>query len=355
MRWTGTGRDICMEQITIKEIAKICGVGVSTVSRAINNHPDINPDTKKKIMDTIAKYQYIPNNSARNLKRSESNTIAVLTKGISNPLFGKMIQMLERDILGKQYIFVLQQVDEEENEIEVAIRIEKEKRLKGIIFLGGDSHLGEDLLQKLTVPFVYCTVNAELSDALDNFGVVAINDEAESYRMVDYLCKMGHRRIVILTSIGRTSSIGKLRLNGYRRALEENGIPYDESLVVSVEPGQNTYTMQSGYEETKALLERKLPFTAVFAISDTIAIGACKAIFDAGLSVPEDVSVAGFDGLELASYYHPSLTTIKQPIKEMTMEASRILFELINEKTGRKYREFNGRLLEGQSVKRIDE
>ena len=95
-----------MEQITIKEIAKICGVGVSTVSRAINNHPDINPETKKKILDTITEYQYIPNNSARNLKRSESNTIAVLAKGISNPLFGAMVQMLERDILGKQYLFV---------------------------------------------------------------------------------------------------------------------------------------------------------------------------------------------------------------------------------------------------------
>ena len=137
-----------MEQITIKEIAKICGVGVSTVSRAINNHPDINPETKKKILDTIAEYQYIPNNSARNLKRSESNSIAVLAKGISNPLFGAMVQMLERDILGKQYLFVLQQVDEDENEIEVAIRLEKEKRLKGIIFLGGASHPREDLLQR---------------------------------------------------------------------------------------------------------------------------------------------------------------------------------------------------------------
>ena len=130
-----------MEQITIKEIAKICGVGVSTVSRAINNHPDINPETKKKILDTITEYQYIPNNSARNLKRSESNTIAVLAKGISNPLFGAMVQMLERDILGKQYLFVLQQVDEEENEIEAAIRLEKEKRLKGIILAAERNHI----------------------------------------------------------------------------------------------------------------------------------------------------------------------------------------------------------------------
>ena len=325
-----------MEQITIKEIAKICGVGVSTVSRAINNHPDINPETKKKILETIAEYQYIPNNSARNLKRSESNSIAVLAKGISNPLFGAMVQMLERDILGKQYLFVLQQVDEDENEIEVAIRLEKEKRLKGIIFLGGASHPREDLLHQLTVPYVICTVNAVLEESLDNFGVVSIDDEAESYRMVDYLCRMGHRRIAILTSLARDSSIGTLR-----------------SLVVAMDPDEQTYTMQNGYQQTKKLLNRGVSFTAVYAIADVIAIGACKAIFDAGMRVPEDVSVAGFDGLDQAYYYQPSLTTIEQPIREMTTEASRILFELINEKTGRRYRIFPAKLREGQSVRRI--
>ena len=309
-----------MEQITIKEIAKICGVGVSTVSRAINNHPDINPETKKKILETIAEYQYIPNNSARNLKRSESNSIAVLAKGISNPLFGAMVQMLERDILGKQYLFVLQQVDEDENEIEVAIRLEKEKRLKGIIFLGGASHPREDLLHQLTVPYVICTVNAVLEESLDNFGVVSIDDEAESY---------------------------------YKRALRDNGIEYDESLVVTMNPDEQTYTMQNGYQQTKRLLNRGVSFTAVYAIADVIAIGACKAIFDAGMRVPEDVSVAGFDGLDQAYYYQPSLTTIEQPIREMTTEASRILFELINEKTGRRYRIFPAKLREGQSVRRI--
>lgn len=342
-----------MEQITIKEIASLCGVGVSTVSRAINNHPDINPETKKKILDTIAEYQYIPNNSARNLKRSESNTIAVLAKGISNPLFSGMVQMLERDILGKQYLFVLQQVDEEENEIETAIRLEKEKRLKGIIFLGGSRHPGEDLLRQLTVPFVFCTVNARLENDIDRFGVVSIDDEAESYRMVDYLCKMGHRRIAILTSLTKESSIGKLRLDGYRRALADNGIPYDESLVVLMESNSQTYSMKSGYEQTKRLLGSGVSFSAVYAIADVIAIGACKAIFDAGLKVPDDISVAGFDGLDMALYYQPSLTTIEQPVHEMTTEASRILFELINEKKGRKYHTFQGRLREGQSVRRI--
>ena len=101
-----------MEQITIKEVAKLCGVGVSTVSRAINNHPDINEATKEMILETIRKYNYVPNNSARNLKRSDSNTIAVLIKGITNPFFSDMIKVFEQEIKRKKYTFVLQHVEE---------------------------------------------------------------------------------------------------------------------------------------------------------------------------------------------------------------------------------------------------
>ena len=115
-----------MEHVTIRDIARICKVGVSTVSRAINNHPDINPETKKLILDTIREYNYIPNNSAQNLKRTKTNTIALVTKGVGNPLFAEMIETAQRHVRGKDYAFVLQQVEEEENEIEAAIRIAKE-------------------------------------------------------------------------------------------------------------------------------------------------------------------------------------------------------------------------------------
>ena len=107
-----------MEQVTIKEIARLCGVGVSTVSRAINNHPDINPETKEKVLEVIREYNYYPNNSARNLKRSASSTIAVLVKGVSNPFFGSIIQVLEQEIKHKKYTFVLQHVEENEDEIQ---------------------------------------------------------------------------------------------------------------------------------------------------------------------------------------------------------------------------------------------
>nr|MBQ1579335.1 LacI family DNA-binding transcriptional regulator [Oscillospiraceae bacterium] len=197
-----------MEHVTIRDIARICKVGVSTVSRAINNHPDINPETKKLILDTIREYNYVPNNSAQNLKRTETNTIALVTKGVGNPLFAEMIEITQRHVKGKDYAFVLQQVEEEENEIMAAIRIARERRLKGIIFMGGASQPDVSLLKALTIPYVFCTVDSRIPESLSGWGIVAIDNEAESYKIVDYLCSKGHRRIAILTAYAHDTSIG---------------------------------------------------------------------------------------------------------------------------------------------------
>lgn len=124
-----------MEELTIKDVARICGVGVSTVSRAINNHPDINPETKQKVMDTIREHGYIPNNSARNLKRIDAKSIAVLVKGMTNPVFSSMIKVIEAEIKRKKYAMVLNHVNQNEDEVDVALEVVKEKRVRGIIFL----------------------------------------------------------------------------------------------------------------------------------------------------------------------------------------------------------------------------
>ena len=342
-----------MEQITIKEVAKLCGVGVSTVSRAMNNHPDINEETKQKILDTIKKYNYVPNNSARNLKRSDSNTIAVLIKGISNPFFGNMIQVLEREVKKKKYSFVLQHVEEDEDEVELAIQLEKEKRLKGIVFLGGMSSHREEKLHQLTVPYVISTGNMQLPEDASRCASVSIDDEKESYRIVDYLCRCGHQRIVILTASKEDVSIGKCRLAGYRKALEAHGIPYDESRVIFSRKDAKTYSIENGYQMTKELLNRGEEFSCIYAISDTMAVGACKAIFDAGKRITEDYSVAGFDGLEMAAYYQPSITTICQPREEMAAETIRILFDLIKKKTVETKQIFEAKLVEGESTRKI--
>lgn len=344
-----------MEATTIKDIARICGVGVSTVSRAINNHPDINEETKTLILQTIKEYNYIPNNSARNLKRSESNTIAVLIKGIGNPFFNNMLKVFENDIIRRKYSFLLHRVEEHEDEIDVAISLEKEKKLKGIVFLGGYFFQSEEKLSQLKVPFILSTGGISEMVDKDNFSYVMVEDFKESYKMIDYLCKLGHKRISILSAPPDDESIGKLRLEGYKKALEDNNIPFDADLVrYIVDDSLDTFSMKYGFEVTKKLLNSKINCTAIFAISDSMAIGACKAIFEAGKSVPEDYSVAGFDGRDITFYYHPSITTIKQPIEIMAKKTIDILFDIMDGRIEREGEMFPADLVIGQSTRELE-
>ena len=342
-----------MESITIKDVARICGVGVSTVSRAINNHPDINSETKEMVMRVIREHNYIPNNSARNLKRSDSKTIAVLIKGISNPFFSEMIRILEQEIQKKKYSFVLHRVEDEEDEVDVALELVKEKRLKGIIFLGGFFSDRQEKLGQLEVPFVLTTIGVPDQEGSGLYPSVSVDDYAESYKMVDYLCDLGHKRILILAARADDESIGKLRLEGYRRALRDRGIEPDEKLCVYMREDLESYSMENGYASMKSALERGLDFTAVYAISDSVAIGACRAIFDAGKRVPEDYSVAGFDGLDIANYYNPTLTTMRQPVEEMAYAASKLLFRLIRQEGKPKRQVFPAELVVGTSTRRV--
>ena len=140
-----------MANLTIKDIARICGVGISTVSRAINDDPGINQNTRKRILKVIKEYNYVPNNSARNLKRTDAKAIAVLVKGISNPLFNRMIKVIEQITQKEKYELVLQHVDDNQDEVTVAIELEKEKRLRGIVFLGGYFSHSEEKLKQIGV------------------------------------------------------------------------------------------------------------------------------------------------------------------------------------------------------------
>lgn len=343
-----------METITIKDIARLCGVGVSTVSRAINNHPDINQETKNMIMQVIKDNNYIPNNSARNLKRSDSRTIAVLIKGISNPFFSSMIKIFESEIQRKKYSFVLHRVEEQEDEIDVAVELVKEKRLRGIVFLGGHFCHTSEKLEQVEVPFVLSTVGVTENISNSEFAAIAVDDRKESYKIVDYLCKNGHNKIAVISASMADESIGKLRLEGYKKALEDNNIPYNTNLVRIMREDIETYTMKNGYEVTKDLLKSNEEFTAIYAISDSLAIGACRAIMEAGLKVPEDYSVAGYDGLEIGVYYNPSLTTIRQPVEEMAHETIKMLFDLINKKTTPSSKIFPADLVIAESTRKIN-
>ena len=341
-----------MEEITIKDIARMCGVGVSTVSRAINNHPDISPETKEMILSVIKENSYIPNNSARNLKRTDAKSIAVLVKGMTNPFFSAMIKVMEAEIKKKHYSLVLHRVEMNEDEVDVALELIKEKRLRGIIFLGGYFSHSEEKLKMLHVPFILSTVGCPPGNmSRELYSSVSVDDAKESGRIVQYLIDQGHRDIAILAAETEDASIGRLRLEGYMQTLEKNGIPLRDELICSMNPDIEFYSLENGYEVTKDLLRRGVRCSAIFAISDLLAIGACRAILESGKRIPQDYAVAGFDGIEMGRYYTPSVTTVRQPVEKLAEGTVSRLFEIINGGTAHQHLVYESEFLERESTK----
>lgn len=338
-----------MSSLNIKDIARIAGVGVSTVSRVLNNRPDVNEGTRKKILKVIEDYNYIPNNSARNLKRNESKNIGVLVKGIFNPFFAKIIKSIEEKIDEEGYSMILHYNNDSSNDIETALELIKEKRLKGLVCLGGYfNNIDKDRLENLKIPIVLASSN--VSENMDKglFSSVAIQNKKATFKAVNYLCELGHKRIGIISTGEDDKSIGKLRIQGYKEALRDNDLEYESDFH---EIGK--YTFQSGFNAMNRLLDKNLELTAVFVTSDIMAIGASKAILSRGMIIPDDISIIGFDGIEYAEYFHPSITTIKQPQEEIGNKSIGIIFDIIKNNEDHRHEILGTELIERESCKRI--
>lgn len=343
-----------MAEITIKDIAKQCGVGISTVSRAINNHPDINPETRKMVMQVIEETGFIPNNSARNLKRTDAKCIAVLAKGITNPFFSNMIRIIEEETQRSRYALVLRHVEAHEDEVDVALELEKEKRLRGIVFLGGRFEHSTEKTDKLKVPFIFSTIKVDGPGNADKmtFSNIAVDDRWESKKMTEYLLGLGHRKIAFITERPERA-IGRRRMEGYREAFAERGIEVPERLICYVQEEIDHYSMENGYLTARKLMESGEEVTAIYASADSLAIGACRAVWEAGRRIPEDISVAGYDGIEMGEYYNPKLTTIKQPVEEMARKTIRLLLDVIAGREEHQQIIFPAELVERESTRRL--
>jgi len=335
-----------MATLTIKDIAKICGVSTSTVSRAMNDDSGINKETKARILQTIEEYNFVPNNSARNLKVLESNTIALLIKGIDNQFFQGMIHDFEEELNKLEYSFVIHAVGADQDETAVAAEMIRERKLKGIIFLGGRL----DNSKSIGIPYVRCTGATDETGNRWGGSSITINDIKESCKAVEYLIEKGHKRIALFTSEPTDYSVGKLRLDGYKKALEKHNIPFDKELVRYSKISERAYSMENGYNLAKEMIESNIDCTAIFCVSDIMTMGIYKAIYDAGKSIPKDYSVVGFDGVDVSKYIHPSLTTIEQPTRAMVKASIEQLMKLIAGQKPEPQIFYDAKLIERDSV-----
>ncbi|MDK2828437.1 LacI family DNA-binding transcriptional regulator [Clostridium butyricum] len=332
--------------MNIKDIARLSGVGVSTVSRVINNHPDVKQSTREKVLQIIKDSNYIPNNSARILKQNNTKNIGVLVKGVFNPFFSEMTNIIGNIIEENGYTMILQQNDFNlYQDVETMIGFVKEKRLQGVICLGGNfTEIQEDSFEDIKVPVVLTSVNTISKKGKKYYSSVGIDNSKSAYKAVRYLIEKGHKKIALVLGEVNDLGVSWWRLDGYKKALEENNIDVDDELIISGE-----YNSGTAYENVNKLLKKRKDITAIFALSDIMALGAIKAAIDNGFDVPRDISIVGFDGMDESKYYNPSITTVKQPKKKMAETSVELLFSLITTDCENKHLILDTKLVERDS------
>lgn len=306
--------------VTIKDIAKLANVSHTTVSRALNNSPLINEETKSKIKALAEQLNYVPNYSAKSLVLDKSYTIGLffstITHGTSPSFFYETVRGVNSIIKGN-YNLVVRGIDDYKDFTTI-----NKKRFDGIILMSQsdkDNAFIYDVLQK-QIPLV--VLNREMSESsLIN---ILSNDKEGAYKAVKYLVENGHKDVAIIEGEESFKSTNERR-SGFMKALIEEKITVTNEYMV-----RGNYNMEGGYQAMKRLLSLSKVPTAVFCSNDDMAIGAIKAVFESGISVPENISIIGFDDIGFSKYATPALTTIRRPMEKVSITGGEKLLDLIN-------------------------
>ena len=278
--------------MTIKDLAAKTGYAVGTVSRVLNDHPNVSEKARTAILAAVAESGFQLNTNAKQLKQTHANSILVILKGSGNILFAEMLEVIQTALHGPQYPLHVEYMHGADNEVRRARVLIREKKALGVIFLGGNRENFREDFESLGVPGVVITNSAE-DLHFSNLSSVCIDDRRAAARAVETLISLGHKKIAVIGGQRQYSDICAMRWQGVLDALGAHGL--------TIEPEQDYATVyfspEGGCTGATELLRRGREFTAIFAMSDLMAIGAFRALKDRGLEVPGDVSVIGFDGL----------------------------------------------------------
>lgn len=332
--------------MTIKDLARETGYSVGTVSRVLNNHPSVSEKARREITLAIERFGFERNENAKNLKQLKNEGILVLVKGRKNELFASIIERLQQFFDKTDYTLMLDYFDEHEDEVRRAVHLCAVKKPQGILFLGGNSSNFIGSFEGIRVPSVLLTDNAAALP-FDNLSSVFTDDVAAADCAVSYLIEQGHRQIAVIGGDPKISDTSRMRLEGCVRAMLRHGIPAPAAREADL------YSYEGGYRTMQRILQRGTPFTALFAMADVMAVGAIRALHEAGLRVPEDVSVCGYDGLPLGDYLRPQLTTIRQSVDDLADRAACLLRKAIEEQRPAQHEVVPFRFSERESVAKI--
>jgi LacI family transcriptional regulator len=313
-----------MNKSTIRDVAAAAGVSYQTVSRVINHRPDVADETRRRVWQVIEELGYQPSAIARGLVSKRTYTLGLITADFSDYFFTQVIVGAEIEARKHGYFFMLCSTERNPDDEPTYLRLLTERQVDGILFARpsteqDDRHIVTLLHQGVPlVTTAYHVPGEQLT-------VVDVDNVDGSFQATQCLIDDGHRRIGMITGPPAWKSV-KDRSQGYRLALQKAGIAFDESFVE-----QGDWWHESGYQAMRRLLARVPDSTALFVQNDRMAIGAIRALREAGRRIPDDVAIVGYDDTPEAAYCHPPLTTIRQPMQQVGEVATRKLIELIDD------------------------
>jgi LacI family transcriptional regulator len=315
----GPTTDTSAKKVNLRELAEHLGLSVATVSLVMNRSPaakSIPSHTQTRVRAAARELNYRPNVMARMLRQQRSFTVGVIVPEISEGYAALVLSGIEDHLLQEGYFYFVVSHRHKDDLIEEYPRLLQQRAVEGLIVVDTTCKGG------LSVPVVAVSGHRHVEGVTN----ITLNHTRAARLALDYLVEQGHRQIAFIKGQAFSSDT-EVRWKAVRAAAQALQLPIDEKLVVQLQ--SELPTPQPGYDAGRALIESNKPFTALFAFNDISAIGAIRALREAGRRVPEDVSVVGFDDIQSAAYQNPSLTTIRQPLREMGVTAAETLLKRI--------------------------
>lgn len=308
--------------VTIYDVAREANVSMATVSRVVNGNPNVKPATRKKVLEVIERLGYRPNAVARGLASKKTTTVGVIIPDISSPFFAELARGIEDIATMYKYNIILSNSDQNRDKELHLLNTMLGKQVDGIVFMGGnisEEHVSE--FQKSPVPIVLAG-SIEQSEVIPS---VNIDYEQAAFDAVQSFIEKGHKQIAMVIGPLHEPINQDKKLAGYRRALMEAGIEYQEELVI-----EGDYTYDSGIEALEKIVEFNTKPTAIFVGSDEMALGVVHGAEDKGFSIPDDFEVISSDNTRLSLMVRPQLTTVVQPLYDIGAVAMRLLTKYMN-------------------------
>ncbi|MBW4624653.1 MAG: substrate-binding domain-containing protein [Brasilonema octagenarum HA4186-MV1] len=317
-------------RISIQDIARRAGVSHSTVSRALRDNSVISPKVREEIKQLAREMNYVPNAIAQSLLSSRTNTIGVVVTSIADPFFAEVVEGIEQVARSAGLSVVLSASHRDVEEEIAAINNFNRRRVDGILV--ADSRTGKQHMKQLAqIAMPTVLINSQSKEQSQMFHSVEIDDRLGGKLAVEHLVSLGHKRIGYL-GVGDHSKSNQQRLEGYRMALSEANLsPMSVVVAISDEDNIRASDVATGQQMLPKLVTAGV--TGIFCYNDMVAVGALLACQELGISVPQDLSLVGFDGIALSGYVTPPLTTICQPMLEIGCSAMQMLLDLLQEKT----------------------